>query len=309
MIINIPDKGSYENLGIECLTKAFEMLFQIGNSFNELAEYNSAVEEEVNKDEIWDYHQITVRASLILLYQGVEYLMKNEISKHSSLLLIENNKKDWPTLPERKDKDFDEMLTISGENLLTVFCAISDKKFNLKVFVELFDNLRIKRNKLVHGLGKKVIDHKYILEKILQFFTIFYEKESWIVFLSRMFVNEPTFGYSDWDAEVALFYRVLDFTERELGKSKLNKHLKVDLKARRYYCPECNTTLNKLGLGQNSKWTFLSPNKPDSTKVRCLICREEFKVIRKDCTDCSGNVLNSDVYKGLCLSCLDEFFE
>jgi len=309
MIINIPEKGSYEYLGIECLTKSFEMLFTIGDTFNELSEYNSVVGEEVSKDEIWDYHQITVRASLILLYQGVEYLMKSEISNQSPLLLIENNKKEWPTLPSKKDKDFDEMQTISGENLLSVFCAISDKKFKLNEFVKLFEDLRIRRNKLVHGLGEKVLDHIYILEKVLEFFTIFYEKEKWIEFLSRMFVNEPTFGYSDWEAEVALFHRVLDFAERELGKGKLNKFLKVNLKARRYYCPECNTALNKMDTGQDSKWTFLTPNRPDSTKVRCLVCRKTYNVVRKACTDCSGNVLNSDIIENMCLSCLDEFFD
>jgi len=308
MIKDIPTHLEFEKLGLQCISKAFEMLYEVGNRYAEIVEEN-VITEEVTEEIFWNHNNITVRTSLIVLFQGIEYLMKGKVTEQSALLLIENNRTDWPSLPDKKDKNFDEMQTISGENLLSVFCAITPIQINLGDFVKQFEELRLKRNKLVHSTGVETLNYKYVVEKILFFLSEFYSKDRWVGLFREMFTSEPTFGYWDADVEGAYFYRVLNFVEASLTKGQINKFLNYDIKARRYLCPECTYWLNKHEFnGTKPKWGFLKPNTPDSTIIDCLICGKEYNIERKDCKCklCKGNVINSDTIEDLCLSCYNE---
>ena len=304
MIKNLPSYTDFENLGIQCICKSFEMIFNIGDEYHRISK-EEGLSEEITKDDYWKHNEITVRTALIVLYQGIEYLMKSEIARHSPLLLIENNRSEWPTLPNKKDKEYDEMQTISGESLIGVFCAVAYEKIELIEFVEHYEKIRIKRNKLVHSTGLKDLDHVYILEQILFFISVFYNRTKWLELFRNIFTSEPTFGYWDEDIEEAEFYRVLDFVERELGKGKLNKYLNFNLKSRRYLCPDCTYWLNKHDFdGPKPKWSFLKPNDPKSTIVECLICTKKHEIERKNCSNenCKGNVISLDE---VCLTCFD----
>jgi len=229
--------------------------------------------------------------------------MKAKITDQSAFLLIENNKTDWPTLPGRQDRDFDELQTISGENLISVFCALVPTSFDIEGFVSEFKDLRIKRNKLVHSTGVSDLEHQYVISKILSFLSHFYSPTKWIDIFREKFTSDPTFGYWDADVESAYFYGILDFIEKSTTKGELNNYLPYDIKSRRYCCPECTYWLNKhANADPEPRWTFLTPNEPTSTKVECLICGVKYDVQREDCKNepCKGNV----IYDGdLCLTC------
>ncbi|WP_159331559.1 hypothetical protein [Tenacibaculum maritimum] len=308
MIKNIPTYKEFEKLGLECTTKAFEMLYTLGNEYNEISK-DEVIKEEVSSEDYWKHNDITVRTSLIVLFQGIEYLMKMKITEKSALLLIENNRSDWPTLPKKKDKNFDELITISGENLLGVFCAISNENFNLTDFVTRYEKLRINRNKLVHSTGVKDLDYKYIIKETLYFLSVFYTKTKWIELFREMFISEPTFGYWDSDVEQAEFYQILNFIEDSLSKGEINKYLPYDIKSRRYLCPECTYWLNKHGFDEeNPRWSFLKPNTAESKIINCLICNTDYDIERENCKteDCNGNVLCSKNYENQCLTCFSE---
>lgn len=302
MIKNIPKSEEFERLGLECITKSFEMLYKLGYDYSELSK-DKIISEEISEKDYWEYNAITVRTSFIVFYQGLEYLMKMKVAQKSPFLLIENNKSDWPTLPKKKDKNFDELKTISGENLLSVFCAIVNSSFELKDFVSKFEKLRSKRNKLVHSTGSQGLEYKSVVEEIVFFLSIFYTKDKWIKLFREMFVSHPAFGYWHWEVEEAHFYLVLNFVESTMAKSELNKYLSVDIKSRRFFCPKCTYWLNKeVDLIPSQKWAFLSPNTPESTKIECLICNNEYIVERKDCESekCKGNVISNE---NKCLTC------
>lgn len=308
MIKNIPKGEEFERLGLECITKAFEMIYKVGYDYSELSN-DGVISEEVTEEAYWEHNAITVRTSFIVFYQGLEYLMKMKISQKSSLLLIDNNKADWPTLPAKKDKNFDELITISGENLLNVFCAIVNSDFELEDFVLRFEKLRLKRNKLVHSTGVKDLDYKLIVKEILFFLSKFYVKDKWIELFREMFVSHPTFGYWDWDIEGAHYYQILNFVESTLTKGELNKYLPFDIKSRRYFCPTCTYWLNKeFDVIPSPKWTFLTPNSPESTMIKCLVCNKEHEIERQECetAGCKGNVTSNENYENQCLTCSHE---
>ena len=197
MINNIPKAIEFERLGVQCIAKSFDMLFELGNKYSELAK-NETLKNEITEVDFWNHHNIAVRTSLIVLFQGIEYLMKMEVTKESALLLIEINKVDWPSLPQKKDKDFDQLPTISGESLLSVFCALPNNKIDLKEFEKNYEELRINRNKLVHSTGVSGIEHPFLIKKVLFFMSAFYEPSDWIDLFRENYTLNPGFGYWDW---------------------------------------------------------------------------------------------------------------
>ena len=304
MIKNIPQDIEFEQLALDCITKSFEMLYSIGWDYKNLT-------TDVNEEEYWKHNDITVRTSLIVLFQGVEYLMKMKITEKSALLLIENNRSDWSTIPGKRDKNFDELITISGENLLSVFCAITNDNFKLDEFAPKFEELRKKRNKLVHSTGVNGLDYKYIIKEILFILSIFYFDEKWIELLREKFVSEPTFGHWDSDVELASYHQTLDFVKHSLTKSEINKYIPYDIKSRRYFCPYCTYWLTKEEEPE-VKWGFLTPNTADSTKIHCLVCDKEHDVSRDQCQpedpedECKGNVLSNEYIDKQCLTCYSQ---
>lgn len=307
MITEIPLAQDFEKLGVECICKSLHMLFDISKEISRAAD---DVSDEHFPNDMWDYNHITMRTSLIILYQGVEYLMKSKVAEKSALLLIENKRTNWPSLDNISNKTFNELQTISGENLLPVFCAVLEASFDSKKFITNFQELRSIRNKMVHSISNSNLNKNYIIESILQFFDFFYGNLKWKNYLQEMFYKSPLFSVYDEDLEVASFYEVLNFIEKTIGKGKLNNYFSMDIKSRRYHCPSCSYAFYKHGdFDSVSKWAFLNPNDPNSTKLECVVCNKIHNIVRRDCSEdsCRGNVIceefNSD---NKCLTCLSE---
>jgi len=89
-----------------------------------------------------------------------------------------------------------------------------------------------------------------------------------------------------------------------LDKSKFKKYFGIDLKKRRYHCPDCNNECAYLEV--QPKLAQLEPNLPTSTNLYCHLCGVDRQVIRKKCTNenCTSNVI--DVEDNFCLLCLEE---
>lgn len=304
MIKNLPSYKDFEDVSQQCLTQALNLLFKVYNDYNN---YDEVVKEEVTIEEIWSHNSGTMRTSLILLHQGVETFMKSVVCKTSPLLLIEKNRMDWPTLPSRVDKDFDSLYTISGEALLTTFCAVDSNILINKELIQYVEDIRQKRNRAIHGANEVSLTATELFENILKAFTYFFGKDTWFLASKNFNFKNPLFGYFDLEYEDAIIYEYLDMALALLGKRKLNKYLNVNILGRGYFCPECKRTIEKEGDYLNSKWAFLEPNKPDSTFIHCVNCNAEFNVIRRDCKEdsCGGNVLHSYDGELTCLTCFN----
>lgn len=115
MIYNLPKKESFKSIARDCLSQAVNNMFDIIRDFNEGKELAYG---ELSESQIWEYHQGDLRTCLILIYQGIELYLKGEVCNESPYLLLETPRKNWPTIPESSNKDFNEFFTISGEHLL-----------------------------------------------------------------------------------------------------------------------------------------------------------------------------------------------
>lgn len=303
MINNLPTYLDFENVSKQCLTQAFNLLYKVYEDYNEAND--DVIRTEVSLDQIWEHNSGTLRTSLILLHQGVETFMKAVVCKTTPLLLIEKSRIDWPTLPSRTDKDFDSLYTISGEALLTTFCAVPSEITINENLIQFIESIRQKRNEAIHGANKVTVTAIELLDSILNAYTLFFGKDTWFIESCHFNFTNPLFGYFDWGFEDAVSYRYLDFALNVLGKKKLNKYLKTDILGRAYFCPECKRTIDKEFGQLESKWALLKPNKPESNIIHCVNCDVEFIVIRRNCSvaECKGNVIHEYDDEITCLTC------
>jgi predicted nucleic-acid-binding Zn-ribbon protein len=289
MIINIPSAQAYENIGIECLLQAYTNIYEVDN--------NKAI-EGLDRKTLWQYHLIVLRTSIVLIHQGVESILKANIANKTPLLLIDSKRSDWKTLPESADEDFANFYTIGGEDLIRTFYACSPPSTISPDFPNHFKRIRDERNKIVHGTGGSVIDPDEVLKLILSTFTFIFGQDSFWVEFKRKFSNHPghEIGADQIEFEAEFLFLHLDYLIKYLGKGQLNNHFRVDLKCKKYHCPECSN-LNYIGLGiEPPMWAFLDPNEPTSTNIYCLICGYDYDVERIDCNredgvQCPGNVI------------------
>lgn len=301
MIKNIPDSDDFKVLAQECFFKAFDMIFLLHREWY----YSVIMEKEdyFEQNEYFEYNGVTLRTSLIVLHQGVEYYLKYYVAKKSPLFLLDKQPAELPYTPNKRDKDFNQLNMISGDNLISIYCGLSEKaKRELKDICINYDELRVQRNTVTHSISSKTITIDLILKYFLFFHGVFND-ENWFSFLKRMYLKNPIFGIDDQEVEISDFHLNLDFVEKHIGKNLLQKEIdNVDIKNRRYLCPKCAYQISRNEhYPEMSKWAFLTPNKPDSKKVLCLVCEEESTIRRENCEkeDCKGNV----IHENNCLTC------
>ncbi len=318
MIQNLPTPEDYQIVAWECLIQAYKSIVQVDSL---------ELSPSVDRDELWVYNRTVLHTAVVLVHQGVESALKSGVAVKSPLLLLEQKPGEWKTLPESSDVEFADLYTISGNDLLrTYFATAQDTAAIHPDFVQHFEDVRLLRNKIVHGLGATDLTPEVVLRLILKTFTTLYGKGSFWTALQDKFYNHPaqeegelTFVFSEYEQ-----YQHLAYLELFLGKGELNKHFDQDFKSRRYHCPDCTGSGGVLvpkdgepELYPNFKYSFLHPNTPESTHIKCAVCQGEFEVERTDCNqaECPGNVIfiddedadahedNDEPLPKICLTC------
>lgn len=311
MIKDIPKAEEFEDVAIECLVQAYNNIVQVENTSNPL----------IPRDEVWKYNQIVLRTSIVLIHQGLEGLMKAFICDVSPLLLIGKKRGEWKTLPNSKNESFSDLETIGGEDLIRTFYACDYDNEISKDFIKHFEEVRVKRNKIIHGLGENDITPSYVLKLVLWSFTLLLEKDSFWGSVLDKFDNHPGLKHNDSGTEIEEIFqhKRLEYLYHLLGKGELKHHFSVDITSRPYHCPECSRYISIMTDEETDKeslckWAFLNPNTPDSTSLKCISCEVEFSIKRNNCKNenCNGNVKyyseKGDAFNDrtiVCLSCLN----
>lgn len=302
MISNIQNAKDFQKLACECLNQAFDLVYDVDRN----RQFVEA--QKVSIRTVWKHNQGTLRTAIVLVHQGIDAFMKAAICNVSPFLLIENKRNEWPTLPNTPDKDFGDLYTIGTEALMYTYCGVAPLKVSkeLTTFVE---EVRTKRNAIVHGITAEELSPIAVVEMILRAYTHFLGKDSWWLTMRDQYINDPLFGLMDSEYEIASFGRRLHYVEGVLGKGKLSKHLTQDLKSRRYFCPSCKHIIEDEEDKMDFKWAYLKPNQPESKSIFCLACQQTFPVLRVQCKKdgCKGNVVTEQGgYGRICLTCGQE---
>lgn len=298
MIINQPTKNDFENVAKQCLTQAFNVVYEIDKDLIYV--------EEVPNEDVWEYHLGDLSTSLILVHQAIEAFLKARICEQTPLLLIDLKRTDWPSMPNSVDKDFNELFTIGGDSLIRTYCSVVETEKVTSEMTEFIEEIRLTRNKIIHGVSREYLDPEYLISSILRTYTYFLSVDSWWLTMRELYINNPLFGIFNNNFEEASLIDKLEYVEEVLEASEFRKHFSLDLKCRRYYCPWCQSSLWEEDRDLDTKWAFLTPQKTSEvTEIKCINCQRTNTVIRQDCTedDCQGNVIFKGENGLHCLTC------
>ncbi len=296
MIIDLPNSQDYKKLGREWLLQSFDIVYDYSGELEYLSDW---------KEGDWHFHRGKLSTVLVLLHQAIESVLKSEIIDVSPFLLIEMPPQNWPSLPDSKDKSYNELFTINSEALLRLFCATcrtGKKKENLS---KLYEEIRIKRNQIVHGLHKEILHPEYLIQIQFEASREFFEESFWNLMKNEERSHPLYNELEDEDLRTELYYRI-KLIYKYLSNKKFKKYLNIE--GRGYLCPEC--------AGSAQDWDFksvyLNPNHPDSMSANCIICDKQFQLIREECQikKCHGNAIYvDDESESLrtCLTCLGEW--
>jgi hypothetical protein len=301
MITNLPSSNDYLRVAKQCLNQAFSIVYDIDKV---LVHY-----EDVDPEDLWQFHLGDLSTSLILIHQGLESFLKSEICKVSPLLLIDVKRADWPTLPDSGDKEYNELYGIGAEALIRTYCSVIPEAVLSSEVTTFVDGIRLARNKIVHGLSREYLEPEYLVETVLKSYTYFLGKDSWWLSMRESRLNNPLFGSFDTEYEEAKLVEVLNYVQGVVDKAEFKKHFSLDMSSRNYFCPWCCTHILRVeGTRNESKWAYLTPQRtPDVTTLMCVNCQRVSSINRIRCNqeECKGNVIYEDDYEGenICATC------
>jgi hypothetical protein len=304
MIIDIPTFDDFESSGIIYLNLAWNSVQEILLTLDEADIADWETDHEVS-DEFWASAQKPLITSLALVQQATELLLKGKIVEVSPYLLISGDPKNWPRGCDKADIPFVDFRTIDAQDLIRVFNTVACKRLD-DSFIEIYENLRRVRNRIMHSVDKKFrTNPKEIMLTILEVIHNLAEPCSWINKRRNYLVNQPNsiaFGSTE-HVEGNLATGIL-FLVDLIDKAKFKKYFGIDLRKRRYHCSDCN--INCSNYSESPKLAQLDPSHPTSTNLHCYLCGVDRKVMRKSCANknCKSNVIDAE--DGVCLLCLEE---
>ena len=304
MITHIPTPDDFYRTGKELLAYSWDIVVTLLVALDE-AEYYGIDASEVS-EEYWSLSQRQLTTALAIMQQGIEFIIKGRICEVSPFLLISDSPSKWPSPYKLDPIEFSKFRTIDAQDLIKVHDTFSDKCFDDR-FNSLFNQLREKRNTIMHSISKSLnIQFGEIIETLLYMHKALFPSESWVAVRRESLQRSPNTELGSNDYLSNELCRELSIIINLLAPAKVTEYFKIDKNKRAYFCPECHYKANHDTHDFNHKLARLASNSSNCASLYCPVCDQEHEVSRSDCSkkyyaDCLGNVI-SDVYD-ICLTC------
>lgn len=239
---------------------------------------------------------------MAIAQQGVEFIIKGKIAEVSPFLLIADPPSKWPTPYGESEVDFSALRTIDAQDLVKVHDTFASRKLDA-AFVERFNDLRERRNKIMHSVYTGFSVHAAeVIDALLFMHRSLFPGEAWSS-LRRAFLEsapDKELGADEFVVNIVAWelHLVLDL----LSPAKVRQYFGISKKQRRYVCPGCYSMANTDN-GFKHKLAVLQPASSTSTSLYCIACGDTCTVTREACErdGCLGNVIGPDES---CLTCL-----
>lgn len=306
MITDIPSPSEFHAVGTQLLNTAWDTATTLLIDLDEAQYYTDLSGDSVAEQAYWNSAKLQLSTALSVAQQGCEFLLKSKISEISPYLLISSNPRDWPAGATTKDISYSLFHTADAQNLIKILNAFSDKRLS-REFIDEFENLRKKRNTIMHSIDHNLSIHiNELLTAVLLINDNLTSNADWVS-TRREYLNSAPLAQmhpTDW----ANYRLVKEFSvvQEVLENPKLLKYFDFKFRQRTYTCPNCTKNLAPAE-ELDFESAVLKPKTPKSTTIWCYVCGETQKVEREPCPEpkCKGNVLCPDY--GFCLTCCSDY--
>ena len=299
MVKNIPTSDDFYQSGKELFDFAWDVVAKLLTDLDE-AEYYEINPEEISED-YWNSAKRKVTTALSITQQGIEFILKGKIAHISPYLLITDSPQRWPSPYEDEEIEFSSFRTIDAQDLVRVHDIFAEENLSPD-FVDRFNDLREKRNRIMHSVDKNIVIHaKDVVESLLFMHKTLFPEETWPSLRLDFLRGAPDveLGSDEYATNRACWE--LSLVINLLQPAQVKEYFNIDKKQRKYTCPSCLWDANT-DVGFEYKLAELRPKGPSSTKLYCPVCNDTYAVTREDCDDedCPGNVISDE---GQCLTC------
>ncbi|MDO9108901.1 MAG: hypothetical protein Q7U89_07955 [Coriobacteriia bacterium] len=274
--------------------KAIELLGDLENA------RHYGVDDSEATAAFWTAARQTLLVTTTVAQQALEFILKGRIAAVSPYLLIAGQPREWPR-GVYTNVPFAEFRTIDAQDLIHVHDTVAEVPLQ-EAFVAKFDELRRKRNSIMHTVDRRVEARAGdILRDILLLYYQLFLGGDWVAVRRQYLERSPIAELHSTDfVEQQLVWEI----EQVLGlltNRQKQEYFGLPARQRKYICPECARNSDHLELLPMT--AVLRPNASNSTTVFCFVCGETTLVAREPCQrgDCPGNVVSDD--EGQCLTC------
>ncbi|WP_107677988.1 hypothetical protein [Agrobacterium sp. LAD9] len=304
-ITNIPTADHFEQAAKTAFFAGWNDLLHLISDFEHHRErdYSAVDDWEIERKRYYDHCKVELEKICSWAGQATELALKSKICAVSPYLLL------LGTDPRFKasggDIDFTDLRTLDATDLVTTVNSVCPKAMSPQ-FTERFNRLRQWRNKIVHqGTSNAIFQPKQMAELLAnQYAELWPEKQflsDWMAYISG--TRFSFFHDGDWSTPHMELAEMLDCFYETLGSGQIEALTGRKKGARRYVCHECYYE-GSLGRGAVSESEFRTAFLISQTKLRCLLCHDDYTVERRMCRSCEGDVIStSDDFGGNCHTC------
>ncbi len=297
MVKNIPEADDFFQSGKELFDFSWDVVAKLLTDLDE-AEYYEIDPEKISET-YWNSAKSKLTTALSITQQGIEFILKGKIAEISPYLLIADTPSKWPS-PYEEDIEFSSFRTVDAQDLVHIYDIFSEKRLSDR-FVERFNELRDKRNRIMHSIDKNiVVQVADVVDSLLYMHKTLFPDETWPSQRLSFLRSAPDVELGSEEFAINRVCRELDLVINLLQPAQVREYFNIDKKQRKYTCPTCLDDANT-DVGFEYMFAELKPKSPDATTIYCPVCNESYNVTREDCAgECPGNVISD---AGQCLTC------
>ena len=302
MIANIPTHDDFYKTGEELLVFSWDIVAKLLINLDDAQCFG--VDKEEVSEEYWSLASRQLSTAFAMTQQGVEFILKGRICEISPYLLISDSPSRWPSPNNTGPIEFSKFRTLDSQDLVKVLDTFSNNKLDDR-FIQRFNDLREKRNVIMHSLSTSLNLHfSEVIETLLFMHSTLFPSKSWAKIRKEGISNHPNseLGGSDYVSNEVC--REMDIIINLLTPVQVEEFFKINKAGRAYFCPKCCSDANH-DIDFEFKLARLTSRNSDCSSIYCPVCDSEYQVTRKDCDDdksrCLGNVI-SDTHS-ICLTC------
>lgn len=171
MIKDVPNPQDFFDSGIELFDFAWDTVAVLITNLS-IAEQDFDVEIADVTEEYWASSKRRLTTALAMTQQGVEFVLKGKVAEISPYLLLAESASKGPSPYEGREITFSEFKTIDAQDLVRLHDTVQAKRLPAD-FVQKFNEMRNKRNRIAHSIDKNLQVHTTeVLETILFFHKI-----------------------------------------------------------------------------------------------------------------------------------------
>jgi hypothetical protein len=299
MISDVPAATDFIGTGLSLLNFAWDTVATLMTDLDD-SEYFGVDIPEVS-DAFWEASKQRLTTALAVAQQGVEFILKGRIAEISPFLLLAGTPREWPKACNKNDTSFAEFRTIDSQDLLRVHDTVAASRLT-EEFVAKFDELRRKRNAIMHTVDKRINVHVVdVVGDILSVYKHLFPAGDWVKIRREFLEKSPMAELHSTDfVETRVIWEFSLVTEL-LTPQQMKEFFGFNKRQRRYICPKCYHESGDSEI--RSRTALLKPNTAQSTTIYCFVCDETIAIERTDCQkkNCPGNVLSEEY--GICTTC------